>query len=29
LITINQNIQTLNNFCHLYYCLKFKKQLRK
>jgi Leucine-rich repeat (LRR) protein len=29
LITIKQNIQTLNNFRHLYYCLKFKKQLRK
>ena len=29
LITIKQNIQTFNNFRHLYYCLKFKKQLRK
>jgi hypothetical protein len=29
LITIKQNIQTLNNFRHLYYCLQFKKQLRK
>jgi Leucine-rich repeat (LRR) protein len=29
LITIKRNIQTLNNFRHLYYCLKFKKQLRK
>jgi hypothetical protein len=26
---IKQNIRTLNNFCHLYYCLQFKKQLRK
>ena len=26
LITIKQNIQTLNNFRHLYYCLKFKSQ---
>ena len=26
---IKQNIQTLNNFCHLYYCLQFKEQLRK
>ena len=24
-----QNIQTLNNFRHLYYCLQLKKQLRK
>jgi Leucine-rich repeat (LRR) protein len=29
LITIKQNIQTLNNFRHLYYCLKLKDQLRK
>jgi len=29
LITIKQNIQTLNNFRYLYYCLKLKKQLRK
>jgi Leucine-rich repeat (LRR) protein len=29
LIKIKQNIQLLNNFRHLYYCLKFKKQLRK
>ena len=29
LIKIKQNIQTLNNFRHLYYSLKFKKQLRK
>ena len=29
LITIKQNIQTLNNFRHLYYCLQFKKQFRK
>jgi len=28
-IEIKQNIQILNNFRHLYYCLKFKKQLRK
>jgi hypothetical protein len=26
---IKKNIQILNNFRHLYYCLKFKKQLRK
>ena len=26
---LNKNIQLLNNFRHLYYCLKFKKQLRK
>ena len=26
---INNNIQILNNFRHLYYCLRFKKQLRK
>jgi Leucine-rich repeat (LRR) protein len=26
---IKQNIQILNNFRHLYYCLKFKKQLRE
>jgi hypothetical protein len=24
-----QNIRILNKFCDLYYCLKFKKQLRK
>ena len=29
LITIKQNIQTLNNFRHLYYCLKLKKPLKK
>ena len=29
MITIKQNIQTLNNFRHLYYYLKFKKQFRK
>ena len=29
LIKIKQHIQILNNFCYLYYCLKFKKQLRK
>jgi Leucine-rich repeat (LRR) protein len=29
LIEIKKNIQILNNFRHLYYCLKFKKQLRK
>jgi len=29
LIKIKQNIQILNNFRHLYYCLKYKKQLRK
>jgi Leucine-rich repeat (LRR) protein len=29
LFQINNNIQILNNFRHLYYCLKFKKQLRK
>jgi hypothetical protein len=28
-IKIKQNIQILNNVCHLYYCLKFKKQFRK
>jgi hypothetical protein len=26
---IKENIQIINNFRHLYYCLKFKKQLRK
>ena len=26
---IKQNIQILNNFRHLYYCFKFKKQLRE
>ena len=29
LFQIKKNIQTLNNFRHLYYCLQFKKQLRK
>jgi len=29
LLKIKQNIQILNNFRHLYYCLQFKKQLRK
>ena len=29
LFQTKQNIQTLNNFRHLYYCLQFKKQLRK
>ena len=29
LIEIKQNIQILNNFRHLYYCLQYKKQLRK
>jgi Leucine-rich repeat (LRR) protein len=29
LIEIKKNVQILNNFRHLYYCLKFKKQLRK
>jgi Leucine-rich repeat (LRR) protein len=29
LFQIKQNIQILNNFRHLYYCLKFKKQFRK
>jgi hypothetical protein len=29
LIKIKKNVQILNNFRHLYYCLKFKKQLRK
>ena len=29
LVQTRQNIQILNNFRHLYYCLKFKKQLRK
>jgi Leucine-rich repeat (LRR) protein len=24
-----KNIQILNHFCHLYYCLKFKNQFRK
>ena len=28
MIQINKNIKILNNFRHLYYCLKFKKQLR-
>jgi Leucine-rich repeat (LRR) protein len=28
-LNIKQNIQIINNFRHLYYCLKFKKQLRK
>ena len=26
---MKKNIQTLNNFRHLYYCLQFKNQLRK
>ena len=26
--TIKQKMKILNNFCHLYYCLKFKKQFR-
>jgi len=29
LVQIKKNIQTLNNFRHLYYCLKLKDQLRK
>ena len=29
MVKIKQNIQILNNFRYLYYCLKFKKQLRK
>ena len=29
LLIKKQNIQTLNNFRHLYYCLQFKKQLKK
>jgi len=29
LITIKQNIRILNKLRHLYYCLKFKKQIRK
>ena len=29
LILIKLNIKTLNNFKHLYYCLKFKSQFRK
>ena len=29
LIKTKQNIQILNNFRHLYYCLKFKNQFRK
>ena len=29
LFQTKENIQILNNFRHLYYCLKFKKQLRK
>jgi Leucine-rich repeat (LRR) protein len=29
LIKTKQNIRTLNNFCDLYYCLKFKNQFRK
>jgi hypothetical protein len=28
LIKIKKYIQILNNFCHLYYCLKLKEQLR-
>ena len=29
LIQTKKNIQTFNNFRHLYYCLQFKKQFRK
>ena len=29
LFQIKKNVQIVNNFRHLYYCLKFKKQLRK
>jgi Leucine-rich repeat (LRR) protein len=29
LFQTKKNIQTLNNFRHLYYCLQFKEQLRK
>jgi hypothetical protein len=29
LIQIKKNVQIINNFRHLYYCLKFKKQFRK
>ena len=29
LVQIKQNVQIVNNFRHLYYCLKFKKQFRK
>jgi len=29
LSTVKQHIKILNNFRHLYYCLQFKKQLRK
>jgi len=29
MIQTKKNIQILNNFCHLYYCLKLKKQFRK
>jgi hypothetical protein len=29
LIKIKKHIQLLNNFRHLYYCLKFKKQLKE
>ena len=29
LIRIKKNIQIVNNFRHLYYCLQFKKQFRK
>lgn len=29
MIQIKKNIQILNNFRYLYYCLKFKKQFRK
>jgi len=29
LFNVKQNIQIINNFRHVYYCVKFKKQLRK
>jgi hypothetical protein len=29
IIKLKQNVQTLNNSRHLYYCLQFKKQFRK
>jgi hypothetical protein len=29
MIQTKKKIQILNNFRHLYYCLKFKKQFRK
>jgi Leucine-rich repeat (LRR) protein len=28
LFIIKQNLKILHEFCHLYYCLKFKKQFR-